>query len=99
VKTGDASEELVKGFHAKRIVYLFGELDSDQDGLISPERVCIDTLPPRVLEILAPVLFEMEEVGFQLNIEEFRESVESLHRSLTSQQKSVLYNYGRKSLC
>ena len=29
VKTGDISEDLVKNIHAKRIVYIFGELDSD----------------------------------------------------------------------
>jgi hypothetical protein len=40
----------------------------------------------------------MEEFGFQLNIEEFKAAVEALHRSLTSEQKNTLYNYGRKSM-
>lgn len=38
----------------------------------------------------------MEEFGFELNIEEFRVAVETLHRSLTPEQKSLLYNYSRK---
>lgn len=40
----------------------------------------------------------MEEFGFQLNLDEFRIALENLHRSLTTTQKSILYNYNKKRL-
>lgn len=46
----------------KRIAWLFSELDSDQDGFISPKRICIDTISEQILEVIIPVLFEMEEM-------------------------------------
>jgi hypothetical protein len=30
--------------YIKRLGWLFSELDSDQDGFISPKRICIDTI-------------------------------------------------------
>lgn len=45
--------------HMKRIAWLFGELDSDQDGVISAQKICIDTISPELLEIIKPILFEM----------------------------------------
>jgi hypothetical protein len=30
--------------YIKRLGWLFCELDSDQDGFISPKRICIDTI-------------------------------------------------------
>jgi hypothetical protein len=63
------SEEIVRNLQLKRVIFLFGELDSDQDGLISSGKVCIDTLASEVLEVLMPILFEMEEFSFELDIE------------------------------
>jgi hypothetical protein len=59
----------VKNLQLKRIIFIFGELDSDQDGRISSEKVCINTLTPEVLKVLMPILFEMEEFSFELDIE------------------------------
>lgn len=56
----------------KRIVWIFGELDSDQDGLISSVNINIESIPDEILEIIMPILFEMEEFHFELNLEEFR---------------------------
>lgn len=35
----------MRTLHAKRIVWIFGELDSDQDGFINSEKVNIQTIP------------------------------------------------------
>ena len=43
--------------YVKRISWLFSELDSDQDGFISPKRICIDSIGEDVLEVIIPVLF------------------------------------------
>jgi hypothetical protein len=57
VEVSESSNNIVKNIQTKRIVYIFGELDSDQDGLISPTKVSIDMLPPDVLEVIMPILF------------------------------------------
>lgn len=38
------------------------ELDNDEDGIISTKKICIDKIPTDMLEIIAPVLYEMEEL-------------------------------------
>lgn len=43
--------------HLKRISWLFSELDSDQDGTISSQRIDITSIPPELLNIIKPVLF------------------------------------------
>ena len=50
---------LIKQIHKKRMAWLFSELDSDQDGYISPKRINIETINEDILEIIMPVLFEM----------------------------------------
>jgi len=46
--------------HMKRITWLFSELDSDQDGIISSQKINIDAISPEILGIIKPILFEME---------------------------------------
>ena len=50
------------------MAWLFSELDSDQDGLISPKRINIEGIHEDILEIIMPVLFEMEEMNIELNL-------------------------------
>ena len=83
--------------HLKRITWLFTELDSDQDGFISSKRICIDTIGEDLLEVIMPVLFEMEEMDIELNLSDFRKALANLHVSLNAYEKSVLYNYSNKS--
>ena len=62
------SDFLVKQIHKKRMAWLFSELDSDQDGLISSKRINIETINEDILEIIMPVLFEMEEMNIELTL-------------------------------
>ena len=50
---------------------IFEALDSDNDGTISANSINIRALSPKILEIIAPVLYEMEEFKFELNLDEF----------------------------
>jgi hypothetical protein len=51
--------------YQKKLVYmiedLFTKLDTDGDGLISSDRICIDFLDKSTLKAIAPMLFELEE--------------------------------------
>ena len=67
-KINEYSDQLVKQLHKKRMAWLFSELDSDQDGLISPKRINIEGIHEDILEIIMPVLFEMEEMNIELNL-------------------------------
>ena len=46
-----------------------------------------------MLEIIAPVLYEMEELDTELNMEDFKLAMRNLARGLDPYQKSLLYNY------
>ena len=50
---------------------MFQLLDHDQDGLISNTKININALDKELLLLIEPLLAEMEEVGVELNAEEF----------------------------
>lgn len=53
-------------------------LDSDKDGVVSPNRIGIESLSKNVLIFLKPVFEEMDELNAQLNFSEFRKAVINL---------------------
>ena len=83
-KINHNSEIIVQQMQLKRITWLFAELDSDQDGFISSKRICIDTIGEDLLEVIMPVLFEMEEMDIELNLSDFRKALANLHASLNA---------------
>ena len=56
-RISESSESIVQQIHNKRIAWLFSELDSDQDGLISAHKICIVTISHDMLSIIKPILF------------------------------------------
>lgn len=59
---------------------MFDMLDSDQDGQISADKIQVDALPAEVLELLMPLMQEIENFNEQLDKEEFVESAMSLYQ-------------------
>ena len=53
-------------------------MDNDEDGLISSLKINIIDLDPEVLQLLSPLLCEMEEIQVELDEEEFIDSLERL---------------------
>lgn len=74
---------------------LFGLLDSDEDGIISSSKIYIDSIPVFQLRMISPVLFELEELNQTLSLEEFKEAVGNLLRTLTPQERHLFY-FGQK---
>ena len=68
-------------------------MDNDEDGIISSKNIDIDSIPTEILEIIAPVLYEMEELSTSLNLEGFKNAVKILNKNLDFYEKSILYNY------
>ena len=50
-----------------------------------------------MLEIIAPVLYEMEELNTELNMEDFKMAMKNLTKGLDPCQKSLLYHYSKSS--
>ena len=69
------------------------QLDNDQDGLISNRKICIDNIPTEMLEIISPVLFQMEELETELNLEDFSSAMRNLVKGLGPWEKSKLFGY------
>lgn len=55
-------------------------LDDDGDGVIGPLKINLSEIDQRVLQIIAPLLNEMEELNAMLNQDEFLESMDRLFK-------------------
>jgi hypothetical protein len=58
--------------------------------MISAYRINIQTLDPNVLQVLTPLFEEMEELGMNLNLEEFIDAVSRLYKSVPLPEKNLL---------
>ena len=96
IKIDRNSDRIVRDLQNQKLREIFVQLDSDNDGWISAMKIAINAIPPKVYDILQPVLQEMEDFNFCLNEKEFMEAVERLLRTVTSQQKAILLDYGKK---
>ncbi len=85
------SEMIAREVECRRLAWVFSELDSDEDGQISAHKINIDRIPVKVLEIIMPILFEMEEMQVELNIDDFLMAVRNLEASLSIEEKNSLY--------
>jgi len=67
------SDRIIEINKRERIIEIFDLLrpDGDQDGIISATHIDLHTLPTEILEVLSPLLCEMEELDTTLNLEEF----------------------------
>jgi hypothetical protein len=90
------SGEIIQSKERAVIDNLFNMMDTDGDGLISPERICIDSICTDQLRVISPLLFELEDLNQTLNRVEFNEAVNILLKRLTPQEKH-LFSFGRKS--
>lgn len=77
---------IVEKLKLNRFQSLFRRLDSDQDGRISSMKIDISTLSAELLEIMAPLFCELEELGktedpesAHLDMEEFVDALGRLY--------------------
>ena len=76
-----------------RFMELFKALCISGETLISADKIQIDTVSLKCLEVLQPLLEEMETLEERLDIEEFVESCYSLYRECNVEQRANLLNY------
>ena len=53
-------------------------MDSDNDGLISPQNTDIEVISDDLLVIIAPLLYELEELNTTLSLNEFCDAMDKL---------------------
>lgn len=90
VKSTKLSTKIVENLLNKQIAEMFALLDSDLDGMISANRIDITKLDPKKLEMLTPLLVEMEDLNLELDLENFTEAVKRLSKGLSIPEKDYL---------
>ena len=69
---------------------IFDLIDDDEDGYISPQHIDITTLPNNIIDIITPVLLEIEQEQLTLDHEKFCELLEDLISTLTVEERNIL---------
>ena len=78
VKTNENSAVIVENQKRKRLEKIFQIMDSDGDGLITPNKIELEPLSTDVLEALAPLLIEMDQLNAELDFDLFYEAADRL---------------------
>lgn len=91
--TNQRSEKILSNLKKTKYKELFDIMDSDNDGIISANSIYIKGLAPKILEIIAPVLYEMEEFQFQLNFSEFQQALDRLVKVFLDSSMSLFLFY------
>lgn len=90
VKSTKLSSKIVENILNRQISEMFALFDSDLDGMISANRIDITRLDPKKLEMLTPLLVEMEDVNLELDLGNFTEAVKRLLKGLSIPEKDYL---------
>jgi hypothetical protein len=86
----EKSEELLDHKKARKFHEIFLLLDSDNDGIISAEKIDISRLSHELLEIFTPLFWEMEDLEQTLDLEEFIDASMRLYDTLGVPEKSII---------
>lgn len=58
------------------VKYIFDKLDDDNDGFISSQKIDLNSIDTRFLELIQNVLYDMEKMKKHLDINEFISELE-----------------------
>ncbi|CAD8066013.1 unnamed protein product [Paramecium sonneborni] len=91
-KSSNKSSQIYEDKKQKILQEIFSLLDSDGDGYISASSIEISGIQSDILQILTPLLCEMESIQAQLDLESFIEAANRLISSLNVSDKNKLFN-------
>lgn len=89
-RSNEKSHLIMENIKKKKLAEIFSFLDSDGDGYISSTKIDIASVGTDILEALAPLLCEMEELGQTLSLADFMEAADKLLRTLSVAEKDRL---------
>lgn len=81
-KASKFSEQIVMQTRRNKMGEIFDKLDSDQDGLVSTEKMDVNALGQQLYDIFKPLLIELEQLQEPLNKEEFVDATNRLYETL-----------------
>jgi len=71
---------------------IFNELDSNEDGLVSARRIQINSIPPAIIEIIGPLLIEVEESSLEIDFNMFLHAMKQIFHDLSILEKRKYIN-------
>lgn len=92
--TSERSAQLLEKTARRKLAEIFDMLDSDKDGLISPPKMDLTHIPPKITNILNPFLSNMKEQ--EMSAEIFEILAYEYYMSLSSFDKDVIIEFNRK---
>ena len=91
------NKKIIDKIHKSVFDTIFKELDSDQDGLISPIHINTEKLPKQIITIIEPLINELKDDNQTLSNEDFINAMNSLYNDLTIVDKHTLINTYRNT--
>lgn len=88
----EASSQIVERIKREKLMELFNQLDSDGDGYISPQNIDIDHISNEVIELIKPILVEMDENNCMVDFEAFYLSTLHLMQTLSIAERDELFH-------
>ena len=87
------SGKLVKNARITKLGQIFDRLDSDQDGLISSEKIDRSVLSADLQVAFRPLLKELEQLEQPLDKEEFVDAAMRLYETLSQTEKNLILKF------
>lgn len=92
IHTTNKSKAIIEELKIQHFQDIFKRLDSDQDGVVSSQRIDLSQLEPELVGVLQQIFIEMEETGLTMNEEEFIDAAYRLYDVLPIPHKKALFN-------
>ena len=75
----------------RRLEQYFELMDSDNDGFISADAISLENLPTEVIEILGPVISDLEKYGVTMSQKSWVEHSQQHIAKLNAHERSLLF--------
>lgn len=85
------SRKITDQIKEKRLRGLFEKLDDDFDGYISSQKINILEVNNEIIDIITPLLLRIEDKALILNFRQFCECIEDFSKSLSVEERNVLF--------
>ena len=101
LNTNTSSKKIIVDVYTKSFVKLFNDLDTDEDGLISPISILktIKHIDKEINRIIEPIITELNEENYTLSQEEFISAMFELIKDLNNEDKQIVFNYYKMNKC
>lgn len=90
-KLSARSNELFEEKKLNLVIQMFGFFDSDNDGVISVDKINLENAPKEFLKVLIPISLKIAEKNDGMGVEEFYREFCQVYKGLTCHEKGELY--------